>query len=311
MPKATDRMKPLRLAVFTKNRTNPAYAAARLGAEQTARRLGASVVQYVPHKPDDIDEQIALIDEALAAKFDAFVFVPVHVTAVEEAIGRVQAAGIPIVNILNRLSAGAFVSFVGCDDYRIGTEMADYLARHLGGRGNIVLMEGMPGAITSTDRMNGFRDALKGYPEIDILATLQGEYQQAAGRAVMNAFLASPHAGLDAVMAANDAMALGAIEALAARGERASVTGVNAVPDAIDAIKRGALLATADFDALKISCIAAEAAIRHLRGERVPREIILPVQIVDQTNFAAWDKPLEARECPDWDEVTSQMKHPA
>lgn len=302
----TDSPKPLRLAVFTKNRTNPAYAAARLGAERTARRLGASVVHYVPEKADDVDQQIALIDEALAAKPDAFVFVPVHVTDVEAAIGRVQAAGIPVVNYLNRLSAGNFVSFVGADDCRIGREMVDYLARHLEGRGNIVLMKGMPGALTSTDRMTGFCDALTRYPGIKVLATLQGEYQQLAGRAAMGAFLSSPHERLDAVIAANDAMALGALEALAAQGERAIVTGVNAVPDAIDAIRRGTLFATADFDALKISCIATEAAIRHLRGERVPQEIILPVQIVDRTNFAAWDQPLDARESPDWDAVVAK-----
>lgn len=296
-----------RLAVFTKNRTNPAYAAARLGAERAARRHGASVVHYVPQKPDDIDEQIALIDEALATKPDAFIFVPVHVTAVRDAIGRVHSAGIPVVNLLNRIDTDNFVSFVGSDDYGLACAIAVYLARHLNGRGNIVLVEGMPGAPTSVDRMRGFRDALEDYPAIEVLATLAGEYQQPAARNAMDAFLSSPHARLDAVVSANDAMALGAIEALAAHGKRATVTGVNAVPNAIDAIKSGALLATADFDAMKLACLATEAAIRHLRGEPVPREIILPVQIVDRTNYAAWDKPLEARECPDWQRVTSSL----
>lgn len=294
----------MRLAVFTKNRTNPAYAAARLGAERTAARLGASVVQYVPHKADDVLEQIALIDAALGGGFDAFVFVPVHVTAVDAAIARVLAAGIPVVNYLNRLERGDFVSFVGADDVRIGREVAAYLARHLQGRGSLVILEGMPGSATSADRMAGFAQTLKHYPDIRVTATLQGEYQQAAARDAVRAHLASAHAPIDAVLAANDAMALGAIEALDAAGMRASVVGVNAVPDAIDALKRGTLLATADFDALKISCVATEAAIRHLRGETVPREIILPVQVVDRVNYKAWDHPLEARACPRWSEVT-------
>ena len=296
----------MRLAVFTKNTTNPAYAAARLGAERAAARHGASVVHYVPQKPDDVQQQIALIHEALAAKPDAFVFVPVHVTEVAGAIGRVEAAGIPIVNFLNRLSRGKYVSFVGSDDYRIGRDIATYLARHLGGRGNVILMEGMPGAVTSAERMRGFREGFQAHPAIDVLAVLPGEYQQPAAREAMNAFLASTHERLDAVVAANDAMALGVIEALAAHDSRAVVTGVNAVPDAIDAIKRGALLATADFDALKLACVATEAAVRHLRGERVPDEISLPVKIVDHANYAAWDTPLEERECPDWVEITSR-----
>src|SRR5688500_2217416 len=107
----------MRLAVFTKNTTNPAYAAARLGAERAAKRHGASVVHYVPKKADDVDEQAALIDAALAAHHDAFVLVPVHVVEMNEAIGRVLDADIPVVTLLNRPTRGKFVSFVCSDDY--------------------------------------------------------------------------------------------------------------------------------------------------------------------------------------------------
>lgn len=293
----------MRLAVFTKNATNPAYAAARLGAERAASRLGAAVVHFVPRKADDVGEQTALIGEALKTGFDAFVLVPVHASLVDHAIARVLAAGVPVVNYLNRLARGSFVSFVGADDVALGRAIANRLVQHLNGRGALVVMEGMRGSVTNADRMRGFREALTAHAGIEIVATLQGEYQQAEGRAAMEAFLAAPHPRFDAVLAANDAMALGALEALGARGLAPAVTGVNALPDAIAAIKAGSLLATVDFDAMKIACIATEAAIRHLRGERVPKEIILPVQIVDRSNYAAWDKPLEERVCPRWDDV--------
>ena len=67
-----------------------------------------------------------------------------------------------------------------------------------------------------------------------------------------------------------------------------------------------ALIATADFDAMKMSEIATEAAIRHLRGEAVPPEIILPVQVVDATNCAAWNAPFAARPSPRWDDVVGR-----
>ena len=107
----------------------------------------------------------------------------------------------------------------------------------------------------------------------------------------------------DAILAANDVMALGMLELLDAAARASVIVGVNAVPDAITAIRQGKLLATVDFDAMKMGCLATEAAIRHLRGEVVPREITLPVQIVDRTNCAHWDKPFEERECPRWDDV--------
>lgn len=293
--------RPMRLAVFTKNMTNPAYAAARLGAERTAARFGAGVTHYVPQKPDDVDEQTALVAQALASRPDAFVFVPVHVTAMKAPIERVLESGVPVANFLNRIEAPGFLTFVGADDYGLARGIALYLGRHLGGRGTIVMVEGTAGAVTNADRMRGFRDAMAAFPEIEVLATLQGEYQQDAARRVMETFLSS-ETPVDAVMAANDSMALGVLEALEARGRHTIVTGVNAVPDAIEAVKRGALLATVDFDAMKIASIATEAAIRHLGGEAVPREIMLSAQIVDGANYAAWDKPLEARDLPRWED---------
>lgn len=295
------------IAVFTKNRTNPAYAAARLGAERAAQRLGARVRHYVPDTPDDIGQQIALVEQAIAGRPDAVVFVPVHLTALDASVSKLNAAGIPMVNMLNRLARGRRVSFVGADDYRLGREIAEYLFRHLGGNGDLVMMEGVPGAVTSRDRVRGFRDAAAGWPGIRIVAALTGDYQESTARRVMAAFLrdAPP---FDGVLSANDVMSLGILAALDERGLRAPVIGVNALPDAIAAIKAGRLLASVDFDALKIACVAAEAALRHLRGETVPPEIVLPAQIVDGTNYQPWDRPLEERECPDWDKVAGNRR---
>ena len=119
--------------------------------------------------------------------------------------------------------------------------------------------------------------------------------------------------GIDAVLCANDAMALGVLDALGSTlGHRKwpLVVGVNAVPEAIAAIESGRMLATVNFDAMTMSAIATEAAVRHLRGETVPREIILPVQIVDAANFEKWNMPFEARSCPGWQEVAGLPARP-
>lgn len=89
----------------------------------------------------------------------------------------------------------------------------------------------------------------------------------------------------------------------AARVSLPQVAGVNAVPEAIAAIKAGRMLATADFDAMKMACIATEAALRHLRGEALPSRIMLPVQIVDASNCVSWNRPYAERDCPGWADV--------
>lgn len=295
------------IAVFTKNRTNPAYEAARIGAERAAGRHGARILHFVPGKPDDIEEQVELVERAIAARPDAVVFVPVHLTALNDSVRKLNAAGIPVVNYLNRLDAGRFVSFVGSDDYRLARDIAAYLFKYLGGSGNVVMMAGVPGAVTSRDRVRGFLDAARECPGVRIVATLTGDYQQDAARRVMSEWLGSAPR-FDGVLSANDVMSLGILSALEAAGRRVPVIGVNALPEAIASIKAGKLLATVDFDALKIACIATEAALRHLDGEAVPAEIILPVNIVDRSNYQPWDRPLGERDCPSWGDVTGNQR---
>lgn len=298
-----------RIAVFTKNRTNPAYEAARIGADRVAGRLGAAIVHYVPDAPDSVPEQIALIARAIAERPDAAVFVPVHETAVNEAILGFDAAHIPLFGFVTRTTIGQCVCFVGSDDHALARNIAHHLFSRLSGRGEIVIVEGTPASATSRERLEGFQAALADCPGIRVRSSLRGDYQRDVAR---NAFLAAADSlqGVDAVLCANDVMALGVLDALTAatgQRDRPLVVGVNAIPEAIAAIAAGRMLATASFDAMTMSAIATEAALRHLRGETVPREIILPVQIVDATNHAQWNMPFQARSCPSWSDVTGQL----
>lgn len=290
----------MKVAVFTKNRSNPAYAAARLGADRAAARFDATTKHYVPAKPDDVDEQIALIDQALAERPDAFVVVPVHPTAVNAALRRIYASGIPLAGLLNRFSEPGPTCYVGADDQAIGVTLATYLFRHLGGSGEIVIMEGVPSSVTSTDRVRGFQEALKAFPGVRLIRRIRGDYlREPAKRAA--AELLREGIRFDAVLAANDDMAIGMIAALDEAGAKATVVSVNAIPEAITAIKEGRLLATADFNSKDMSTIATEAILRHLRGEKVPAAIMLPVQVVDGSNYAKWDQPFEERPDIAWE----------
>jgi ribose transport system substrate-binding protein len=293
--------KPL-IAVFTKNATNPAYAAARLAADRTAQRLGARTRHFVPARPDDVEQQIALIDEALAAHPDGFVFVPVHETAVDGAVARIDAAGIPLANIINRMRCGNRITFVGSDDRALAVAVAERLFSALGQRGRVAIMQGTPGSVTSQARLAGFRQAAERHSGIEVVAQLTGDYQHEPARAALRDSFARK-LEIDGLLCANDLMALGALEAMADAQRFVPLIGVNAVPEAIDAIKRGILLASADFDAMKMAAIATEAVLRHLSGGTVPAEIILPVQVVDRSNYTAWDRPIAERECPRWEEV--------
>ena len=106
----------MRIAVFTKNRSNPAYEAARIGAERAAAPFGVEIEHFVPETPDDPAQQAVLLTQALARRPDALVFTPVHPTRLEASLDEVQRAGIPIFGFVNRMPPGRCVSYVGSSD---------------------------------------------------------------------------------------------------------------------------------------------------------------------------------------------------
>lgn len=293
-----------RLAVVTKNAINPAYAGARLGADRVAARWGCTARHYVPTKPDDVDEQRALIETALGERPDALLLVPAHATALNDTLLRGQSAGIPLVCFVGRPDEVAPDSFAGSDDRALARSIAEHLFASLGNRGDIVTLEGPPNSVTTEPRTVGFRDSAATHQGVRIVNSRVGYYLQDCGRAAMADLLAA-EPRIDGVLAANDAMALGALEAMAEVGRPIPIVGINATPDGVKAIKAGDMLASAAFDAMKMACLATEAAIRLLSGERVPAQITLPAEIVDRSNCGAWDRPYQERALPEWREYVA------
>ena len=296
----------MKIAVFTKNRSNPAYEAARLGADRAAALFGAHTQHFVPRTGDDPEQQSALVDEALALGVDAFVFAPVHATRVNAAIARIAASGIPLFSFVNPVTAARCVTYVGANDYALGYALAQYLYTHMEGRGRVLFVSGPQASVTSIERMRAFAEAAKFHPGIAIAGTCVGEYRRDVARARVNQWLQSGE-DFDGCLAANDVMAVGAIDALHATGRNSgrwpAIAGVNAIPEAIAAIGRGEMLATADFSAMRMAYLATECAIRHLRGERVPERIELPAEIVDRHNHRLWDLPYAQRPIPTLEET--------
>jgi ribose transport system substrate-binding protein len=291
------------IAVFTKNRLNPAYSAARTAADRVAASGGAKAMHYVPEKPDNVEQQKVLVEEAIKAKPDAVVFVPVHDEKMVPDAAKFRAAGIPVITAINRM-AGDFVAHVGSDDVDVGYISAKALFQELGGKGKVIAIDGPLAAPTCRDRAQGVRKALAEFPGIELLGAADGANLRDEGRAATAGLLAK-HPHVDGVWCANDVMAYGALEALDAAKRTAKVTGVNGLDEAIANVESGRMLATVDFSAFKIAHVAAEAAMRHLRGEPVPREVVVPAVLITRTNVATFKAPVTDRPVPAWKDVTS------
>ncbi len=289
------------IAVFTKNSTNPAYEAFRIAADQIARSTGARTVHFVPKKPDNVDEQKAMVEQVLKDRPDAVIFIPVDDVAMIDSVKKLNDARIPVVLVSNPLP-GSFVTYVGADDFEIGYREARYLFEHLGGKGKIVIIEGIPVAPTNRERVRGYKRALAEFSGIEVLGSGVGNYQQPDAKRVMAKFLGE-HSQIDAVLSANDGMALGALEALKEANRTTIVIGINGILPAVKQIETGAILASVDFNMFKIGCAATRAAVRYLKHEPLPEKVMLPAEIIDKTNYKAWLVPVDQQTCPQWSEV--------
>src|SRR5260221_10404109 len=156
------------LAVFTKNRVNPAYVAARMAVDRVAAEAGARTIHYVPETPDDVGQQKALVSEALAARADAVVFNPADDVAMQEDVARFAGAGIPVALFINRMTSPA-LTFVGSDDVAVGRRVATALFEGMAGKGRGAGPGGPQSAPPSRDRVRGLQETPKRLPNIELL----------------------------------------------------------------------------------------------------------------------------------------------
>jgi ribose transport system substrate-binding protein len=302
---APSRARAETIAVFTKNQGSPIFAALRAGAAVAAKNLGVQVVNYVPSTADSVSEQNKLVDDAIKDKPDAIVFVPVKFTEADSAVKKINAAQIPLVNANEPLVDASIVGYVGTNDVSLARETGRYLLKALNGSGSVVILDGPDANFTAQGRGQGFRDVIKEFADVKFLDGKPANYQRAEGKKVMAGFL-SRFSHLDGVLAGNDPMAMGAVDALKAANRKALVVGINASREVMDFIKSGDIVGSGDYDTFAQGCLAVEMAVRSIRKENVPRELILKPTVIDKTNDAPFDQPFEKRECPTLSNVDRQ-----
>jgi ribose transport system substrate-binding protein len=293
------------IAVFTKNTTNPFSKAIRQGGDFAAKKLSLDVSHYVPTTADSAAEQAKLVDDAIAKKPDLIVFDPVDNQKMVAAIEKMNAAEIPVTEVTDRSVGGKFVSRVLPDDYQIGLAVARRLLKEMGGKGNVVILEGIAGNTTNTERLKGFNDALKEAPGAKLLSSKTGKYQRKPAQDVMEAWI-KIYPQIDGVLAANDSMAAAVAETLEKRGRKALIVGINGSKEAVDLIKSGKMLATGEFNGFVLGCLSTELAARNLRKQPVPQEIVLKPAIYDKANYEKFEARVDMKRCPTLDEVAAE-----
>src|SRR5262249_29841282 len=206
-------------------------------------------------------------------------------------------ADIPVVNVGDRLAGGNVVAFVGTDDYAVALSTARTLLKGLDGKGNVIILEGTPTTPSNAPRIKGFNDALKEFPQAKLVASKSAGYARRQAVDVTKDLIRQ-FPQIDGVLAANDPMAIGALDALKAAGKKALVVGINASKEAVDLIKSGDLLASGDYNGFSEGGVATEIAVPAIGQQPTPNQAVVKSVVVEKSNYQAYETPIERRPCP-------------
>jgi galactofuranose transport system substrate-binding protein len=222
------------------------------------------------------ENQIKAIRSFIAQKVDVIGVSPVVETGWDTVFGEVKAAGIPLI-VLDRhadVPSDLFSAFIGSDFLEEGKNACLEMARLLHNRGNIVELDGTVGSAPANDRTVGFRECLKSYPQMKVIAQQSGDFIRARGKEVMKTFLQSYGTQIDALFAQNDDMALGAIQAIEEYGLKPGtdikIVSVDAVRGAFEAMIAGKLNVTVECNPL-LGPQLFETALKLANGEPIEK----------------------------------------
>jgi len=277
-----------RIALIMKSLANEFFATMADGAQQhqSAHREQYDLVVNGIKDERDLARQVALVEEMIAQQVDAIVIAPADSKALVPVLKRAQAAGVIVVNIDNKLddevlaSAGAEVPFVGPDNRAGARQVGQYLAQHLQAGAQVALLEGIPTSFNSQQRRQGFEEAMR-EAKIEIVATQSAQWEMGIANQVAAAIL-SEHPQIEAIIACNDSMALGALAATkaAGRGGELQIVGFDNISGVQRAIRDGEILATADQHAAQLAVFGIEYALQLLKGDSQPADKETPVDLI-------------------------------
>ncbi|HTR81092.1 MAG TPA: substrate-binding domain-containing protein [Bacteroidota bacterium] len=234
------------------------------------------------------ERQISHIENFIARNVDAIILNPEDQYGSSPAVDIAVREHKPIV-VVNAIVANLdkASAYVGSPDVEAGEIEASEMARLLKGKGNVVILQGPYGHSAEVQRTKGIQDVLSKFPGIKIVAEQTGNWDRAQALSVMENWLSSGRP-IDALIAENDEMALGALKAIedAAKQKEIPVIGIDAIPDALQAVAEGTLIGTVFQDAQGQGATAVELADKLVKGEKVEHLDYIPFQLVTRANVS-------------------------
>jgi simple sugar transport system substrate-binding protein len=221
------------------------------------------------------------------------VIAPIVATGWDPVLREAKRAKIPVIltdRAIQTSDDSLYVCFIGSDFYEEGRMAADWLAKHVDGKGNIVELQGTPGSDPANERRKAFADGIAKHPGLKIIDSQSGNFERTGGKQVMEAFLKKHGKNFSIVYAHNDDMALGAAQAIEEAGLKPgkdiTIVSIDAVREAVQAVAAGRINCTVECNPL-FGPSVFDTVAKVLAGQSVPKKIINRDEVFDAKNAAA------------------------
>jgi ribose transport system substrate-binding protein len=241
---------------------------------------------------NDTLQQRAQVEEFVSAKVNLLIISPKEAQPLTEPVAHALDAGIPVIVLDRKLLGDKYTCFIGADNKQIGKAAGQWIAKTLGGKGNVVELMGLQTSTPGQDRHVGFLEGIAG-TDIKIIFSADMQWLEPKARSEMESALAR-FDKIDLVYAHNDDGAHGAYLAAKAAGrdQQIKFVGIDALPqEGVAYVQQGILDATFQYPTGGAEAI--DTALKILHGETVPKEITLGTRLFDKENITQGGQALK------------------
>ena len=263
------------IAIVLKTLASPYWVAMKEGIVKEAKNQGIEVDIFAANSEDDIQGQQRVLEDAINKNYKGIGVAPITAVNLVQPIAAANKKGIYVVNLDEQVNqaqlkatGGSLVAFVATDNKALGEKAGAFILKQIGSAGKVAILEGKAGNTSGDNRRDGAKKAFDAAPNVKIVASLPADWDRTRALDVTTNIL-QRNPDLKAIYAANDTMALGAVQAIknANKLGKVIVVGTDGVPEALDSIQRGELTATAAQDAAGVGATSLKLLVEALKNK--------------------------------------------
>ena len=286
----------LKIVVIPKGTTHEFWKSIHAGAIKAKQELegegqSVKIIWKGPLKEDDRDEQIKVVENFITSGVDGMVLAPLDNKALVRPVETASNAKIPVVIIDSGLESDKYASFVSTDNYVGGKMGGDYLGKLLNGKGNVLMLRYAVGSASTTNREQGFLDAIKeNYPDIKVLSSDQyaGATRELAYTASQN-LLSRYNTEVNGIFCPNESVTVSMTKALRDLGKakgNVKIVGFDTSVQSLRDLEAGDVQGLVVQNPLKMGYLGVKTLVSHLAGDVVEKRIDTGVAMVTKANMS-------------------------